>query len=433
MAEKIPYTRREFMGGLAALSTAATMPHFLGTTAQTLAADAPSNVQSAPGTPDDRILVVIELSGGNDGLNAVVPYGMREYHNARPNIGITERDAIRLDTTHGIGLNPQMDALKAMIDAGRASIIQGVGYPNPNRSHFTSMDIWQTADPTGGRGVGWIGRAMDEKRLAAKGVIDTTACVCIGRQSPLAAQGRQVKPVSFENANVFRWIGGEINPALAEQYTALNRATVEPDRTDAAAFILRTAMDAQVASDRIRKAVAQSPVTHFPEGRLANQLKMVAAMIRQGLPTRVYYVELGGFDTHAGQPGTHGRNLREFTSAVRAFYNELDAIGQSPRVLTMAFSEFGRRVAQNASNGTDHGTAGPLFLFGDMIRAAPTGLIGEHPSLSPQSLDQGDLVHNVDFRSIYAALLDDWMKVKSEKVLGRAFRPALVLNPKFVG
>ncbi|MCE9589568.1 MAG: DUF1501 domain-containing protein [Planctomycetes bacterium] len=429
MPDDTTYTRREFLGGLAVLSTAATLPLFLNSSAQVLADEAPSRVKNAPGTPDDRILVVVQLTGGNDGLNAVVPFGMREYYDARPRLAIAEQDVLRLDGSTGIGLNPEMTDLKAMIGDGRAAIIQGVGYPNPNRSHFTSMDIWHTADPAGGRGVGWIGRMLDERSAANAGRIDATACVCIGRKAPLAAEGRSAKPVNFENANVFRWVGGDLHPALAAEYRVLNHADVPPARDDAAAFVLRTAMDAQVASDRIRKAVAQGPVTAFPGGRLADQLKMVSSMIRAGMPTRVYYVELGGFDTHANQGPTQGRNLREFSAAVRAFYHELDAIGQAQRVFTMAFSEFGRRVGQNASNGTDHGTAGPAFLFGDMIRTAPNGLIGEHPSLNAQKLDNGDLVHTADFRSLYASVLDNWMKIDSRKVLGRAFKPAVIFDP----
>lgn len=433
MPRESAFTRREFLGGLAAVSTAASLPLFLDSAAQVLAADAPSAVKSAPGSPDDRILVVVQLGGGNDGLNTVVPFGMREYYDARPMLAIREGDAIRLDGSTGIGLHPEMQALKGMIDSGRALVVQGVGYPNPNRSHFTSMDIWHTADTDGGRGLGWIGRALDERRAAAKGQIDATACVCIGRQAPLAAEGRSVKPINFENAGLFRWVGGDLHPALAERYPELNRVEVEPNRNDATAFVLRTAMDAQVASDRIRKAVGQGPVTQFPGGRLADQLKMVSAMIRAGLPTRVYYVELGGFDTHANQPGAHGRNLREFTSAVAAFYHELDQLDQSGRVLTLAFSEFGRRVAQNASNGTDHGAAGPAFLFGNMLRASPTGLLGDHPSLGADKLDRGDLAYSLDFRCLYASILDQWMKIDSRRVLGAAYKQAVIFDPKRIG
>jgi uncharacterized protein (DUF1501 family) len=250
---------------------------------------------------------------------------------------------------------------------------------------------------------------------------------------PLAAQGKVSKAITFQNANLFRWIGGDLHPALSKPYNALNRApapgTSAPATqpadgvADQSAFILRTAMDAQVASDRIRAAVGKGTVTTFPGGQLADQLRMVASMIRAGLPTRVYYVSLGGFDTHANQPFGQGRQLREFASAMRAFYQELAALGQRGRVLTLAFSEFGRRVEQNASNGTDHGTAGPAFVFGERVRP---GLLGSYPSL--EELDEGDLIHTADFRSVYAAVLQDWMKVDVRKVLGAPFRAAEILR-----
>ncbi|MEP0764856.1 MAG: DUF1501 domain-containing protein, partial [Chloroflexota bacterium] len=173
----------------------------------------------------------------------------------------------------------------------------------------------------------------------------------------------------------------------------------------------------------VRKAVAAQPVTSFPSGELANQLRMVASMIRAELPTRVYYVAMGGFDTHANQAGQHERLLREFAQAMHAFYRELEAAGHSQRVLSLAFSEFGRRVQQNASGGTDHGAAGPMFLFGPQIRP---GLLGNHPSLD--RLDQGDLIHQVDFRSVYAAVLEQWMRVDSVAALGARFKPAQILQ-----
>jgi uncharacterized protein (DUF1501 family) len=424
MPERFPFTRRQFLHtGLVAMSTAASIPTFLQHSAQAMANDSGGALASRPGVPEDRILVVVQLSGGNDGLNTVIPFGQREYYDNRPRINIADTDVIKLDKHAGIGLHPSLAALRQMMDNGTASVIQGVGYPNPNRSHFASMDIWHTGDTLGGRGLGWVGKAMDQVR-ATQGEIDSVACVCIGAQAPLAAQGHHVKPISFEHAELFRWSGSDLHPALSEPYDGLNR-NIESAAADdpQAAFVLRTAMDAQVASDRIRAAARQQPLTSFPAGRLANQLRMVAAMIRAGLPTRVYYVALGGFDTHANQVFSHGNLLREFAVAMRAFYAELAAMRQQDRVLSLAFSEFGRRVNQNASNGTDHGAAGPVFMFGDMIQP---GLLGTHPSFD--TLDRGDLAYNLDFRCIYAAVLDQWMKIDSRRVLGQAFKPADVIQ-----
>lgn len=425
MSARPPLTRREFMHtGLAVVSTAATMPTFLQHSALALAESAPSEwLTSRPGIPDERVLVVIQLSGGNDGLNTVVPFGQDAYYKSRPRIAVARDQILTLDGIRGIGLHPQMAALKEMLDEGMASIVQGVGYPNPNRSHFASMDVWHTGDTRSNKGQGWLGKALDQ--TAAK---IPNPMIAIGSTAPLAGLGKQSRAVSFQNASLFRWHGSDVHDTLEEPYQKMNRALLAADAAesdDQAAFVRRTAMNAQVASEQIRRAVAQGPTTSFPGGRLANQLQMVAAMIRANLPTRVYYVGLGGFDTHANQPGRHQGILRQFAESVRDFYRELKAIGQDGRVLTLAFSEFGRRVAQNASGGTDHGAAGPMFLFGDMIRP---GLLGKHPSLS--RLNRGDLIHTVDFRSIYTSVLEQWLKTDSHKVLGKRFRPAEVLNRK---
>ena len=434
MLDQTAFTRRQFMNtGLAVVSTVATVPTFLHNFA--LAAsdeNAAALTLSRPGVPEDRILVVVQLSGGNDGLNTLVPYGAPEYYKARPAIAIRQNDILRVDQGQGVGLHNQLAGLKDLMDDGNASVIQGVGYPNPNRSHFASMDIWHTCQARGGKGLGWLGKALDQVAADA-----SSAMIAIGRESPLAGQGKRTTPVSFENAELFRWTGRDLHHELGQQYDAINRAGVlspagagpNPGAAvgvdDQAAFVMRTALDAQLASDRIRRAIGKGTLTDFPRGPLANQLRMVAAMIRAGLPTRVYYVGLGGFDTHGGQPFRHANLLRQFGTAMKGFYRELKALGQDGRVLSMAFSEFGRRVAQNASQGTDHGTAGPMFLFGPMVRP---GVLGKHPSLT--RLDDGDLIYNVDFRSVYAAALEGWLKADSQKVIGKAFKPAPVLDAK---
>ena len=431
MSHHPAFTRREFLSsGLAVVSTTSTIPAFLTDSARLMAAPEGARVSSRPGVPEDRILVVIQLSGGNDGLNTIVPYGHDAYYQVRPLLAITKDDVLKVDQRNGLGLHPEMRDFNRMIDAGLASVVHGVGYPNPNRSHFASMDVWHTGD-TLGKGAGWIGRAMDEITAGAA-VQDGTACICTGREAPLAAQGHRYKPVAFESPNVFRWSGQDLHPQLAVEYDRINRAGVVGERSgddanDQLAFIMRTSLDAQLASDRIRAAVAQGPTTGFPSGQFARQLQMVAAMIRANLSTRVYYVGLGGFDTHAGQRGRHANLLRQFSKGIRAFYDELKAIGAQKRVLAMAFSEFGRRVHQNASQGTDHGTAGPVFLAGPMIQP---GFLGTHPSLS--RFDQGDLIYNTDFRCIYAAILDQWLKIDSTKVLMRRFQPASILNRSVV-
>lgn len=424
MSDPLAFTRREFIhSGLAVVSTAATIPMFLNRSAQVLAETGPTAaLASRSGVPEDRVLVVVQLSGGNDGLNTVVPFGQDAYYRARPRLAIAPKDVLKLERDGDVGLNPQMTALNQMVDDGLASVIHGVGYPNPNRSHFASMDIWHTGDTRGGKGQGWLGKGLDQISPNAD-----SAMISIGREAPLAGHGRISRPVSFENADVFRWAGADLHEALADTYQKLQRealGVVAAEGDDQAAFVRRIALNAQVASDRIRRAVAQGSQTPFPAGALANQLRMVASMIRAGLPTRVYYVGLGGFDTHANQPGRHQNILREFSNSVAAFYRELRSVGHAGRVLTLAFSEFGRRVAENASRGTDHGAAGPMFLFGNMIRP---GAIGRHPNLDRLD-DRGDLIYQVDFRSIYAAVLDQWLKCDSRKVFGRSFKAASVLQ-----
>jgi len=422
------YSRREFLGAsLAAVSTVTTAPMFFTQTAQVMAApgDQPLT-RSRPGVPEDRILVVVQLSGGNDGMNTVIPYGEPQYYNARTRIAIDEGDVLKLDEKTGVGLHPSLAKVRDMIAANRGAVVQGVGYPNPNRSHFSSMDIWHTGDTLQGArtGSGWIGRSLDRLQKEHTGEIDAAACIAIGSQMPLATQGKHVKPTTFQSADRYRWVGNDLNETLPAAYDAANRAGVLPgaEATSQAAFLMRTAMDAQVSSDRIRKAAGKSSLTEFPRQPLAQQLKTVAAMIRGELPTRIYYVALGGFDTHANQLFRHANLLTQFADGIAAFYAELDAMGQSSRVMTLAFSEFGRRVAQNASNGTDHGAAAPMFLFGDMVKP---GMHGRYPSLT--DLDAGDLRYNVDFRSVYADVLDRWMKIDSKAVLGQSFKSAGVV------
>jgi uncharacterized protein (DUF1501 family) len=309
-----------------------------------------------------------------------------------------------------------------MIGQGRGAIVNGVGYPNPNRSHFKSMDIWHSAktDEKDMRGKGWVGKAMDtayplDKHGNAPDAAGM-ACVSIGNEAPMAVHGAHVQPVAFQSATSFQWAGHGIHDAVSDGYAQINENKAGIDPADPLAFVQRTTLDAQVASSKVRKAVQGSTETRFPANALARQLSMVAKMIRAELPTRVYYVTLGGFDTHAQQANKHTQLLTQFAESMKAFYDELHKTGHDGRVVSLAFSEFGRRLRQNASNGTDHGVAGPTFVFGPSVKH---GLHGSYPSLN--DLDQGDLVHTVDFRSVYADLLDNWMAIDSRRALGAKY------------
>ncbi len=415
------FTRRSLLGaGLTMVSAAATVPGFIGT-AGTALADTTMRLKHKPGVPEDRVLVVVQLSGGNDGLNTVVPYGQSAYYRARQTLGVNEREVLAIPGVDGVGLNPVLRPVLGLMEQGRAAVVQGVGYPNPNRSHFVSMDIWHTASPeTQGRGGrGWIGRALDGVDTP-----DGLSCVAMGAEAPLATYGEISRAVSFESPDLFKWSGRELHPAIDHAYDAVLDTPLGGKldsggsvSDDPLAFVQRTALNARVASDKIRKAVDQRTAESFPGSGLGRQLSTVAKMIRADLPTRVYYVNHGGFDTHAGQQFAHPNLLRQFAEAIDAFQRELERSGDASRVVTLAFSEFGRRVKQNASGGTDHGVAGPVFLFGDAVRP---GLWGEHPSL--HDLDDGDLKHAIDFRSVYADVLGNWMKLNDGEVLGRKFR-----------
>jgi uncharacterized protein (DUF1501 family) len=432
-AQTNAFTRRLFLQrGLVLASAAATLPQFLADSAMGLPMPA-MGLSSMPGVPEDNVLVVIQLSGGNDGLNTVIPYTEAAYYKARPGIGIKEDRVLKLEKSE-VGLHPAMTGLRELHDEGALGIILGVGYPNPNRSHFKSMDIWQTADTTA-TGNGWLGRYFDSECCGqGKGEsgrpepTNPQPAIAIGGEAPLAMQGQKVKPIAFQSADVFRWTGKDVSKTLAEPYDRItrNEANLPADPDSNAAFLNRTALDAQVSSDTIRRAVAAKDRVPYPGNDLARQLKMVASMIAAGLKTRVYYVTMGGFDTHAGQGGEQGRHnqlLGQFSSAVRAFYADLKAQGNAERVLTLQFSEFGRRVGQNASQGTDHGTAAPMMLIGPM---AARGVLNDYPSLT--DLDQGDLKHTVDFRSVYAGVLEQWLKADSKKILAGSFKPWQVLG-----
>lgn len=415
------FTRRRFLGhGLGMISAAATVPAFLMRAGDALAADTTMRLSSKPGVPDDRVLVVVQLSGGNDGLNTVIPFGNDLYYKNRPGLGIKDTDVLKIDGADGVGLHPSLAPIHEMMQAGVAGVVQGVGYPNPNRSHFSSMDIWHTADvESAGQGSrGWLGSALDH--LEQPTGLDALS---IGNEAPLAMLGDSCRPVSFENAQLFRWAGRDLDKDVSKTYDQVHDAAVEADSEDPLAFVNRTAMDAQVASSKVRKAVSSKNETKWPKNGLANQLQMVAKMIRAELPTRVFYVAMGGFDTHANQLNNHQRLMDQFAQAMKAFYDELDATGHRSRVVSLAFSEFGRRVRQNASGGTDHGCAGPSFVFGDHVTP---GIIGLHPSL--ENLDRGDLIHATDFRSLYTDLLQDWMKLDAKQALGKRYPTAGILR-----
>lgn len=431
------FTRRKFLqNGALFASAALSVPAFLQGTAHALPRPL-AGLSSIAGVDEDRILVVVQLSGGNDGLNTVIPFRDDNYRRVRSTIGIRPDQVHELSRNGAagaadVGLHPSMSAMRELYDEGLCSVVQSVGYPNPNRSHFASMDIWHTAD-TSGTGEGWLGKYIDSQCCGfgkgesgrAEGE-STQPPIAIGKTMPLMLQGENMMPVSFETPDMYRWTGDKSNDLSSTYEKLLQRHSDHHDDETPASFLVRTAMDARVSSDTIRDAVSKPSLVKYPATQFARQLSMVASMVRAGLGTRVYYVSLGGFDTHAGQggaQGNHARLLAQFSDGVRAFYRDLQAQGNDGRVLTTCFSEFGRRVAQNASGGTDHGTAAPMFLFGPMVNA---GVHGGPPSLT--DLDDGDLKYRVDFRQVYAEVLDNWLSAPSATVLESRYKHLKLLR-----
>lgn len=439
------HTRRSFLRS-SALGGAfsCTIPAFLAETfGQLEAAEAGKSTQRVTGK-DAPILVVLQLAGGNDGLNTLVPFANDDYHRARPKLGLKANQVLRLDDHHG--LHPSLDGLRTLHDAGQLAVVQGVGYPNPNRSHFRSTDIWMTASDSDRYSTkGWLGRYFDHACSGA----DPTVGICIGRQSPLAFAANAPKGVAVENPDSYRYVDndapGEGEMAGGEKfYRQMNVANDPVALTDPTGsggtvnmvsgsvsvtspldFLERTALDAQVSSDQIRSVAKrgknQAP---YPANRLANDLKLIARLIAGGMATRVYYLSQGGYDTHTGQLPAHQRLLGELGDSLQAFFADLKATGQLERVLVLTFSEFGRRVSENASGGTDHGAAAPLFLLGGRVKP---GIHGAAASLRPPDLVNGDVRFGTDFRSVYAGVLEGWLGTASEPVLGRKFEPVTFL------
>ncbi len=434
-------TRREFLrstvlGG--ALSW--TVPSFLANTLSALQTQAADSATQVTTGRDGTILVVLQMAGGNDGLNTVVPFANDFYRKARPKIGLAGDQVLKLNDE--LGLHPGLAGLKALYDAGQLAVVQGVGYPNPNRSHFRSTEIWQTAsDSERFEKYGWIGRYFDH---ACAGC-DPTVGVCVGGQMPQSFASRSGRGISLDNPQNYRFLPGRTKPGelplTEETVRQLNRPEDGSSENSGATigaiggpvthagsaldYVERVALDAEVSSEKIRAISGRvQNQASYPASQLGNALKLVARLIGGGLPTRVFYVSQGGYDTHTNQTGNHERLLRDLGGSIQAFVEDLQAQANLERVLLLTFSEFGRRVAENANQGTDHGAAAPMFLAGHRLKA---GLLGTYPSLAPADLFQGDLKFAVDFRSVYASVLDDWLQTPGAPILGRKFEPLAIV------
>ena len=407
-------TRRDFLHASTLLSFGATVPGFLGRSA--LAAR-PSDT---PGGRD-TVLVVVQLTGGNDGLNTVVPRRDPLYLKHRPKIGIKPADALKL--TDDFALHPAMTGLAGLYADGKVAVVHGVGYPNPDQSHFRSMDIWHAGSTAPTLTEGWLGRGLKQRPLGSFHISD-------GKEpSPLALAGATNRVPSIASLADYQLKVSATNAAERATQKAVISGGAAPTQSppgDLLDFVRRTATTTYAGSDRLQAlAKGNESKVPYPATGLATRLKLAAQLIDAGVGARVLYVSHENYDTHAGQgnaTGAHANLLGDLSAAITAFTLDVAARGHGNRVCLMTFSEFGRRAKENGSGGTDHGSGAPMLLVGGKVKA---GLHGTHPSL--EKLDEGNLIHTTDFRHVYAALLDTWLGLDAKTVLGSGFPPLAVV------
>jgi uncharacterized protein (DUF1501 family) len=404
------HSRRDFLKTSSLVGFGLTVPAFLGRTA--LAAPPAGK----PGSKD-TILVVVQLTGGNDGLNTVIPFADPEYAKLRPTLKIA-KDQIK-KVNDSIGLHPSLDGLSKLLEENALGVVQGVGYPNPSQSHFRSMDIWQAASTAESLNEGWIGKTLKNSPAGA-------FHIAAGNEgAPLALSGAPARVPSIATLNDFQLKTSAASGMDSKNQKAVIEGAAKADpsqKPNLLDFVQKTALNTYASSQRLQEIGKNyQPKATYPGTALANRLKLAAQLIDANLGARIFYVSIDNFDTHANQAATHANLLSELSGAMTAFYKDLAARGHKDRLCLMTFSEFGRRAKENGSKGTDHGSGAPMLLVGGKVKS---GLVGEHPSLT--KLEMGNLKHNIDFRQVYAAVLDQWLGVSSEQVLGAKY-PGLEL------
>jgi uncharacterized protein (DUF1501 family) len=422
--------RRDFLvrtlQGSSLLALSSMVPQFLARTA--LAAEAGK----------ENVLVVIEMTGGNDGLNTVIPFADDLYHKARPTLRFTKDKVIKVSDE--IGLHPAMTGFNPLLKEGQLAIVQGIGYPNPDRSHFESMDVWQSGDPKRKIGTGWIARSVSE--FGDKG--GNLPVIQIGpNRLPLALQGAPGGVVSIADSKAYRLDLGKGDPADQKNRRKLMEDLSKPSGPENAEDLLQFVQRRQVQTlstlDRLqellkddKKPAADPDPTTDPQqaqaafSGLGQKMGLISKIIAKNFGTRVFYAAIDGFDTHSGQAETQQALLAEVAGAINLLFTNLKATGDDKRVIAITFSEFGRRVHENGSKGTDHGSGSCLFVAGPKVKG---GLVGAHPSL--KDLDDGDLRYHTDFRKLYATLLDDWLGCNSRLVLGEKFDHMELIKAKY--
>jgi uncharacterized protein (DUF1501 family) len=415
-------TRRDFLksaiGTSTLVSLAPAIPAFLGRTAR-----------AAAGNQDrDTVLVVVQLSGGNDGLNTVVPYADDAYGRARNTLRLTERDVHKIDDY--LGFHPDTPAFARLLNDGRMGVIQGVGYPASNRSHDGALRDWHTAEPGNEQcPTGWLGRAIDCMSPSDEPNVPGISVAPIPKQFVLNAKRSVVPAIRSAGEAVLKAPAGQSSRVHRQQLVK----TAEPHRADTdnplLDFARTSTLAAGVASRDIEAVLDQNGVgSDYPPYQLAGSLRSIAQLIRADVGMRIFFTELGGggiggFDNHAGQRDNHAALLKQLSRSLAAFADDLARDNQFDRVALMTFSEFGRTLSENGRRGTGHGEAQPIFLLGGRVRG---GLIGKHPSLT--DLNQDAPKHHTDFRSVFATMLDNWLGLDSEPVLGRRYAPLDVFD-----
>jgi uncharacterized protein (DUF1501 family) len=406
-------TRRELLRlGLGVVGAGSVLPNFLLRT---------SLGAGKGNSADQRIVVALLLTGGPDGLSLVPPLGHAEYFKHRKTLAVDRQKAIRLNDE--VSLHPKLTGFKRLLDQGAMAVILGTAYPNFDLSHFVSRDFWEAGDNRNVSGrpgaAGWLGRYLDH---ACADCADPLLNVAVGPgRQPLILTGKSHPGVGFESPDSFRFRGTRTAKG-EELYRKLNQIDAAQSRADLQ-FVQQTAFHANSASERIRELAGKYRTTvNYPDTLFGNSVRMIAGLINCGLQARAYYAAqgiavFGGYDTHAEQPRRLDALLSELDQTVSAFYEDLARCGNDKRVLTLTYSEFGRRVSENYSGGTDHGLAQPMFLFGPGVKP---GVHGKQPSLSDLD-ERGNLKMQVDFRGVYAAILEKWLCAPSEAILGQKY------------
>ena len=415
----MPITRREFVrGGVAAFTVGFSAPAFISDLAR-----AQGRVQ--------RNLVILYLSGGNDALSTLIPYTDAQYYARRPNLAIPAANVLQIGTDRGgnaLGLNPRLGGLKSIFDAGRLAIVQRTGYPDSSRSHFQGTDIWSTGDPSSPQGTGWLGRYLD----TLPSPVDPLSAWSTVRETPRTLLARTVGIPSIPSVAGYAFASpNSATDAVFGRDSAVRIASHLPSDKPHLAFVNSTAQGAFATLDRVAQVNTYVSSVTYSNNGFAQALRAVAGAIAKGIGTRVFWVQTGGYDTHALQNpnaanGAYAGLMTTLNDGLTSFYRDLENQGLLRDTLILQFSEFGRRITENGSNGTDHGAAGLMMAIGGSVRG---GLYGTAPRLNPtpdnQTLENngGDVRHETDFRSVYAKVIDSWLGADANAILGGDFRP----------